>query len=272
MIALSLEIIMNFQRFCPRFSGGISFFARAAVVWTVLYILFSLSATVPGTEAASPAPGDSDTAVRADPPPPTQAPEIPEKPVSFEKSVFLGNSSIESLYVYGLALDADFFYRVGLTVSSVFTKPTVSGTVPVVDEVNGRRYDEVFLMFGQNELGWEYTDIFIDRYAGVIDAVRERQPDARIYIMSIPPVSERVSAKNVNGVNQEKVVEYNARLAELARVKGADYLNVAPMLMDERGFLPEDASSDGIHLNKAYSEIWMRAILAQVEAAKSPVG
>jgi lysophospholipase L1-like esterase len=134
-----------------------------------------------------------------------------------------------------------------------------------MDELNHRQYDQIFLMFGQNELGWEYTDIFIDRYAAVIDAVMERQPGARIYVLSIPPVSEKVSLKNANGINQQRIEEYNARLAELARLKNADYVNVSPMLADESGFLPEDASTDGIHLNKTYSKIWLQAIKDQLK-------
>jgi hypothetical protein len=196
-----------------------------------------------------------------------QAPDDSEKPFGFENTVFLGNSCIESLYTYGLALDADFFYRVGLTVRSVFTKPTVTGDIPVMDELNSREYGAIFLMFGQNELGWEYTDIFIDDYAVAVDAVKERQPGALVYIMSIPPVSENVSRKNTNGVNKQRIDEYNARLAQLAGSKNVRFLDTSPALTDANGFLPETASSDGIHLNKTYSEIWMRAIEEQMRGS-----
>ncbi|MDR1204206.1 MAG: GDSL-type esterase/lipase family protein [Peptococcaceae bacterium] len=261
---------MKIHRFYSYFSGKTSLYACAVVIWAVIYILCGQTVRISGAEAAPPAP---DTAAQAAliqpgrPVPPVQPPVIPAKPASFEKSVFLGNSSIASLYVYGLVSDADFLYRVGLTVNSVFTKPTVTGTVPVMDELDGRQYGQIFLMFGQNELGWVYTDIFIDRYAAVIDAVKERQPGARIYVMSIPPVSEKVSLKNANGVNQPKIDEYNARLAELARLKNAGYLNASPALADKSGFLPEDASTDGVHLNKTYSEIWVQAIKDQLKGS-----
>jgi lysophospholipase L1-like esterase len=262
---------MKIQRLYLYLSGKIPLYACAVIICTILYAFCGRTAGISSAETAPAAPEttaqitrvQSDQAVQ--PTQPTQAPEVPEQPVTFENSVFMGNSSIASLYVYGLASDADFLYRVGLTISSVFTKPTVTGTVPVLDELNGRQYDRVFLMFGQNELGWVYTDIFIDRYAAVIDAVKERQPGARVYVMSIPPVSEEVSLKNTNGINQQRIDEYNARLAELARLKGADYLDASPMLADESGFLPEDASPDGIHLNKTYSEIWMQAIKDQLK-------
>ena len=175
-------------------------------------------------------------------------------------AVFIGNSSLDGLDIYGFIKEADFFYRIGLTVRTVFTQSTPYGTVPIMDELNGRLYDKVFLMFGQNELGWDYTDIFIEEYGKVVDAVKQRMPGAVIYILSLPPVSAAASAKNANGVNEKRIEEYNLRLSELAKAKDITWLDASDALEDERGYLPSDASSDGIHLNKTYSGKWAEAI------------
>lgn len=67
---------------------------------------------------------------------------------------------------------------VGLTVRTVFTESVAGSTIPVIDELKAKQYKTVILVFGENELGWVYPEIFKEEYAKVIDAVRERQPSA----------------------------------------------------------------------------------------------
>ena len=45
-------------------------------------------------------------------------------------------------------------------------------------------------------------------------------------------------------------------LKELAKEKDAIYLDVASVMMDENGNLPEDAAVDGIHPGSKYYKIW----------------
>jgi hypothetical protein len=45
-------------------------------------------------------------------------------------------------------------------------------------------------------------------------------------------------------------------ILQLAAEKDAIYLNVGESVSDKRGVLPDEASSDGIHLNKKYCIKW----------------
>ncbi len=140
---------------------------------------------------------------------------------------------------------------------TVFTKTMLNHEIPVIDELkNGKSYDRVFLIFGENELGWPNTQAFYDGYGEVIDAVRERQPEAAVYIQSILPVSQEVSEKNIDCTNNEQILKFNEMLKELAKEKDAIYLDVASVMMDENGNLPEDAAVDGIHPGSKYYKIW----------------
>ena len=83
-------------------------------------------------------------------------------------------------------------------------------------------------MFGENELGWAYADVFIEEYGKVIDKVREYQPQANIYVHSIFPVSASASQRNSFGVNNERIEEYNVLLRQMCQDKGVSYLDVRP--------------------------------------------
>ena len=172
-------------------------------------------------------------------------------------SAILGNSYVDGFVTYNVLPDTDCFYRIGLNVRTAFTKPMLNRDIPVIEELNnGKTYDRIFLIFGENELGWPNTKAFCDGYGDVIDTVRTYQPDAVIYIQSILPVSAEVSAANIDNTNNEQIIKFNDMLKTIAKDKDAVYLDVASIMTDADGNLPEDAATDGIHPGSKYYNKW----------------
>lgn len=170
-------------------------------------------------------------------------------------SVMVGNSYVEDLQGCNLLPQMDFFDRVGLNLNTVFTKTTTTGHVPIIDELSGKSYSKVYLLFGENELGW-YDKPFYAGYGKVVDAVRQRQPNATIYIQSIFPISAAESAKNIDQTNNQRIVQVNGMLQQLAQEKGVKYLDAASAVIGPDGNLPDGAAPDGIHFNKSYCQKW----------------
>lgn len=183
----------------------------------------------------------------------------------FSDVALVGNSQIDAFRIYDPLPGAAYLYRVGLTVDTVFEKPMVGGETPVIDLLRDKEYGYVFLLFGENELGWVYPSVFIDKYRSVIDAVRERQPAAEIYVQSILPVSAEVSQKNEDNTNNARIAEYNALLRQLADEEQVHYLDVAALVQDASGCLPAEASKDGVHLGSVYTQKWGDLIARQIE-------
>ncbi len=173
----------------------------------------------------------------------------------FDNSVFLGNSRFISFKNYGLAKNV--YSVVGLNVDTVFTKSVSGSDVTVINELNGKNYEKVILMFGDNECGWPNQNVFIERYSRVIAAVRERIPDAQIYLHSILPVSAQASTKSEFSCNNETINALNIKIKQLAADEGVEFIEQPACLKGVDGALLPEAASDGIHLNKKYSEIWL---------------
>ena len=57
--------------------------------------------------------------------------------------------------------------------------------------------------------------------------------------------------------NNMKIDRYNELIQKMAEKKGAVYLNVAEAVGLDSGALPEEASTDGVHLNKEYCLKWL---------------
>jgi lysophospholipase L1-like esterase len=176
----------------------------------------------------------------------------------FSNALFIGDSRTQGLLLYSNLGNAGYYAARGLTVEQVFKKAVVdsaSGKLTVSDALSQHAFGKVYLMFGLNELGWNSADKFIEQYGLVIDRVKETQPDAIVYVQSIMPVSAWKSAKDPVH-NNTNITRFNEMIEQLANEKNVIYLNVSEGVADGSGVLPDEASSDGMHLNKKYCIKW----------------
>lgn len=176
----------------------------------------------------------------------------------FADAAFVGDSRTEGLLLYsGLKAGGGFAYR-GLTVQSARTDRVIA--------VNGQRYtavealargsySKVYLMLGVNELGWYNDTRYENHYAQLIDLVREAQPNARIYLQTLIPVTAEKSASSY--VNNPQILVYNEIIARLAREKGAYLVDVWSAFAGEDGALDAEGSVDGVHLTRPYYVKWL---------------
>ncbi len=203
-------------------------------------------------------------------PRPTAATTLPQSTSSaqtdfskLDNCAFIGNSRVVALKNYGLAKNV--YAVVGLNVDTIFTKSVAGSSIPVIDELNGKSYEKIFLMLGDNECGWPNKDVFIQKYAKVIDAVKARVPDAEIYLQSVLPVSKEASETNQFGCTNENINAINVKIRQLAADKGVQFIEPSSALKNTDGVLPADAASDGIHLNKKYCKIWLTYLIEHIE-------
>lgn len=202
----------------------------------------------------------------SEPTTPTVAEENTEdtKKEPFSGVALFGNSQVDGFHIYNSLPGADCLYRVGLNVKSAFEKPMLGEEKPVIDKLAEKQYTDIFLTFGENELGWKYPDIFIEDYRKLLKAVRERQPDAKLYIQSVLPVSAEVSQKNEDNTNNTRIRQYNELLRKLAEDESVTYVDVAAAVQDADGNLPKEAATDGIHPGKNYNKKWADLIAQHV--------
>ena len=111
-------------------------------------------------------------------------------------------------------------------------------------------------MLGINELGWPRTEKFHQYYTSVVERIRADHPDTAIVLQSILPVSAEQEAKG-SYVNNGRILAFNAVIQDVAEEQGCRYLNVAEAVTDGQGFLPEDLTFDGVHLNRAGCRLWL---------------
>lgn len=221
--------------------------------------------------APTPTPAPTSTPEPTEPPAYDYSKPVPESEV-VEKSylddaVFIGDSRTEGLVLYTGLSNATSYTHKGLTVSSVYSDDLIDmdgQTVTVMEAMKNTEFSKVYIMFGINELGWAYPDIFIQKYTQIIQDIRAINPDADIYVQEILPVSQEVSDTH-SYISNEKIQEFNQMIATMAQEQKVYYLQVSQSVVDGDTFcLPDEGSSDGIHLTPTYCKKWLDYLLCHV--------
>ena len=187
----------------------------------------------------------------------------------FDNACFIGDSRTQAFMMYAGPANAADFSSKGLSISKVFSDKTVKldgQELSVSDALGKKQFGKVYIMLGLNELGWSYPEIFADRCGDLIDRIKETSPDADIFIQSILPVTAAKSERD-DYVNNPRILQYNELLKNLCKEKQVAYLNVREAVEDENGCLPDEASSDGVHLNKTYCQKWYDYLKTHTNAA-----
>lgn len=178
----------------------------------------------------------------------------------FEDAVFIGDSRTEGFILNnGLIADTNSYTSKGLNVSTIFSDKIINidgKKITIMEALEKTSFSKVYIMLGINETGWVYSNLFIKKYGEIIDEIRKINPNCTIYIQSILPVSQEVSDEH-SYIKNSKIDEYNSLIEKMANEKKVYYINVKEAVVNENDVLPEDAATDGIHLNKKYCEKWL---------------
>lgn len=178
----------------------------------------------------------------------------------FSDACFIGDSRTVGLEMNSDKAKADFYASQGLNISTALTDAVVTldngnmGTV--IDGASQKPYKRIFIMFGINELGWPYPENFVSQYVELVNAVKEAQPEADIYIESVLPVSYKAVETNEVFTN-ENIDNFNDYVKQVAEQTGTNYLDINSYFKDDSGSLPEDAAADGIHFVRDYCLEWI---------------
>ena len=179
----------------------------------------------------------------------------------FKDTVFIGDSRTEGFILNnGLTSKTISYTSKGLQVNTIFTDKAINmdgKKVTIMEALKNTSFSKVYIMLGINETGWIYSDLFIKKYAEIIDEIRNINPSCTIYVQSILPVSEKVSNEH-EYIKNSKIDEYNSLIKQMANDKKVYYINVKEIIENQNGALPDEAATDGIHLVKQYCEKWLK--------------
>ena len=193
----------------------------------------------------------------------------------FADAVFIGDSRTDGFKLFsGVTREATFLDYTGLTVFEVMENKAVirdgEEKISVLQALEKAQYGKVYISLGINELGYWDPNMFADTYADFIDAVRERQSTAPLYIQAIIPVNTELckTYKQPYYVTNERITAFNEALFAMAAEKEVCLLRVDEPFLDENGETAKDLSADGVHFTKEGYRLWLDYLLTHTQPAR----
>lgn len=186
----------------------------------------------------------------------------------FEDALFIGDSRTAGLCEYGsLRGTATFLAKESINVYYLFDHE-LSYTAPdgttdsrtVEDVLDEKQYGKIYVDLGVNELGTGTTESFYEKYREILEKIREKQPDAIIYIQGIMHVDKALSSTD-SSRNNTVIVQRNEAIATLANGRDIFYIDMNPYVCDDNGDLRDELSGDGVHLKASAYENWDRSLM-----------
>lgn len=118
-------------------------------------------------------------------------------------------------------------------------------------------YDRIYVLLGINDCTAYESGLprFKIAMEGVLDLLRETQPQAEICLLSLLPVGEMTT--DPERYNRENVILYSQILKTISREYRTEYLDLFRLMADENGYLQSRFNNgDGIHLRTGeYKEL-----------------
>ncbi|MFU0831954.1 MAG: hypothetical protein ACFWUC_03310 [Oscillospiraceae bacterium] len=184
----------------------------------------------------------------------------------FADALFIGDSRTEGLRNYGGLEGATYYALKGLTVNTVYTRREIlenGSKMTVMQAQASHSFGKIYIMLGINELGWSSTQTFIDNYTKMVRDIKQAHPNAKIYLQAIFPVSAKKSAESSIYKN-DKIVSYNHIIKTIAETENVTFLDTT-QAVSINGALPDDASTDGVHLNYKYCAKWCEYLKTHIK-------
>ena len=143
--------------------------------------------------------------------------------------------------------------------NSTVTNAVTGATETPIETIVASQPDYVYLLYGTNTLvSPNNEDQLLAYYGRMIDILREKlNPGVIFYIQAIPGVQEDV-VQTRPGLDNNRIINVNNMLANLALTKGCYFVNIREALTKPDGSMVDeyDAEYDGVHFNPTGYQAW----------------
>ena len=162
-------------------------------------------------------------------------------------TVFVGDSITQALITDGVLPESLVFYKRGVILREIG---------PTLDRALDTYPANVVFLKGLNDCDAEEPDSFIRRYSDWVAYIREKLPNAKIFICSLLPPSKALGAVRPDLARSP---EYDGPLKAWCPTAGVTYIDLN-WLVYQHLYL-----SDGIHFTKSFYQLFLRYATVQIK-------
>lgn len=135
------------------------------------------------------------------------------------------------------------------------------GLLNRLQEVTDRQPAQIFLLIGINDLLFHDADYVIENYKTIVHRILSETPNTELLLQSLLPVNNEIRDFDIANTTIQTV---NGAIQNIAKNNNLKYINIHPLLIDTKGNLDAQYTSDGIHLNGKAYQIWKEAVQSAI--------
>ena len=135
---------------------------------------------------------------------------------------------------------------------------TTPGMLARLPEILEAQPTKIFFMGGVNDLsGNRPVEEIADNVRKMLVMVKERAPQCVVYLQSVITPNDDVLAYPYAAGKQKQTSELNERYKALCDEGLAVWVDLRPLLHNEKGEVREELTKDGIHIHPEAYRIWV---------------
>ncbi|GHV69061.1 lysophospholipase [Spirochaetia bacterium] len=171
--------------------------------------------------------------------------------------VFVGSSLMEIFPIEKFQQDRDL----GLDKVIYNRGVRATTTADLLDHIDTLIFDlepsKIFINIGTNDIGFNVPEgVFLENYDNILHQIKEKLPDTVVYVMAYYPINT-VDNFGEEEAEHDQFYEYrsnellivaNAKVEQLAKKNGYQFINVNANLSDANGNLRKELTFDGAHM------------------------
>lgn len=171
----------------------------------------------------------------------------------YSDAVFLGDSIIGGIQEYGFLSSAHVVAGNNLTTTKAVSE---------VGSVADLNPSKVFIMVGLNDVnfGSKGADAIAEDLITLAGEVKSSCPTAKVYILSLLPVTSGFEARDTNKISQSAIDDVNDTVSVLAASAGYSYIDIASAYKDGTGYMGSDYTTNGMNLGHDYYPYFLNSI------------
>ena len=176
----------------------------------------------------------------------------------YSDSVFIGDAVITGIAYYGFLDDSHVVADGNLTTDKALDK---------VDSVASSNPSKVFIMLGINDVnyGTRGADVIAENLITLANEIKSSAPSAKVYILSVLPVTNSFETKTTNQISQSAINDVNDTVGVLAESAGITYIDIASAFKDTTGYLDGECTSNGSNIVHDYYPFLLNSIAGVVK-------
>lgn len=137
------------------------------------------------------------------------------------------------------------------------------GVLKRLDVIIQSKPSKLFLLIGINDIGKDIPPAVIaDNIRKIVGRFNAESPKTQVYVQTILPVNPEIKNFPQHYDKNDHVKKANAYIQEVVRHENATVVDTFTLFADDQGFLNQQWTGDGLHLNASGYDLWVRHLKA----------